>query len=642
MDSRCGPELAAGGANPWAQQAPALPSTAASARMTAPSLSHPVLSADLFGAIGASVDADGGAVASERAAFDAALALVESEEGRAPPTRPSTAPEAPAPDLTDRTEDAAANANPAPVLASPVSVAPWLFVVPSERIETTAPKAVPDAALEIAPESAAEPVIQGAPTDRAAPASSPPDIAAAAPAPVPAPPVMATPADEPLKPIMAAPADAEAALPSPPADAPTQSEAPMPMSAPAASGASRPETPVRPEGRADVAVEVEVERDAPTQGPALDAAPASLQDEAPPPSPLGVANAEASPPVDGGRATVAQNPTTPQKTAAAPVPTPATDAPLAPQPLPAAPVVPADARPVVPVPAVAAQAVAAPIAPALPEADSASSPNRTEPTVGRDLLTAQASEGDVADDPGREHGRDHHDRAQAEARISISEPGKSDAAARPAAAPPALAAAPSPNAAPVLTPVAATPIPEAATPPLPAGALTLAPDATVEAAAATSQTGVPSQLSRATIDTTARIAAQIIRTLEGQASRFEMALTPESLGRVDVSLDIGADGRLNARLAFDNPAAALDLRGRVDELRRQLEDAGFTIGDDALEFAERDPASSRDGFDRGHDRAFAEAGRILARADAEAEAAAPVPSAWTSLSLTPRGVDLKV
>ena len=149
-----------------------------------------------------------------------------------------------------------------------------------------------------------------------------------------------------------------------------------------------------------------------------------------------------------------------------------------------------------------------------------------------------------------------------------------------------------------------------------------------------------SSLSRATIETTAHIAAQITRRLEGRSTRFEMALTPEGLGRVDVSLDIDADGQLAARLAFDNPLAATDLRGRVDELRRQLEDSGFRLSEDALQFTDRDPQSRGDGFDRQGQRAFARSNRL--NADADLEISAPVMGRWMSLSLTPDRVDLKV
>lgn len=150
-----------------------------------------------------------------------------------------------------------------------------------------------------------------------------------------------------------------------------------------------------------------------------------------------------------------------------------------------------------------------------------------------------------------------------------------------------------------------------------------------------------SQLSRATVETTAQIAAQIIRKLDGRSTRFDMALTPEGLGRVDVSLEIESDGQVTARLAFDNPAAAADLRARADELRRQLLEAGLQLSPDDLEFAERDPASGFGGgaFDRQPDRrAFAGAARL----SAEADAAVPPSGVWTSLSLTPDRVDLKV
>ena len=149
-----------------------------------------------------------------------------------------------------------------------------------------------------------------------------------------------------------------------------------------------------------------------------------------------------------------------------------------------------------------------------------------------------------------------------------------------------------------------------------------------------------STLSRASIDATAQIAAQIQRRLEGRSTRFEIALRPAELGRVDVKLDIDAEGRLAARLAFDNPAAATDLRGRVDDLRRQLEAAGFELADDAFEFAERDSGSSA--FDRGQDarhgqnRAFAAAARLKTEIDVAQ------PPQWLALSLSPSGVDMKV
>ncbi|WP_426025031.1 flagellar hook-length control protein FliK [Brevundimonas sp. TSRC1-1] len=163
----------------------------------------------------------------------------------------------------------------------------------------------------------------------------------------------------------------------------------------------------------------------------------------------------------------------------------------------------------------------------------------------------------------------------------------------------------------------------------------------LDAATTTTQTTSPSSLSRATVETTAHLAAQIARKLEGRSTRFDMVLTPEDLGRVDVSLEIGADGRLAARLAFDNPAAAAELRGRADELRRQLQDAGFQLASDSLDFTQRD-TSSGGGFDRQqqqHQSLFARGARLTAQADLSI---AQPQGAWTNHSQTRDRVDVRV
>ena len=158
-----------------------------------------------------------------------------------------------------------------------------------------------------------------------------------------------------------------------------------------------------------------------------------------------------------------------------------------------------------------------------------------------------------------------------------------------------------------------------------------------ESAPATPAALNTSSLSRATIETTALLAAQIARRLEGRSTRFDMALTPEGLGRVDVRVEIDADGQLAARLAFDNPAAATELRARADELRRQLEDAGFTLSRDALDFSERDPSSGGQGAFERQQRRAAYAHRVSSEPDLAAG-----PAAWSPSSTASRGVDVKV
>ncbi len=231
---------------------------------------------------------------------------------------------------------------------------------------------------------------------------------------------------------------------------------------------------------------------------------------------------------------------------------------------------------------------------------------------------------------------------QATARAEDSEPSAADrlktsdapatVAAGAVARPTTAATLPTPP-----TPTLAPPAPDADAPVQPPAA---AQPSAPQESAAPRDLGL-SHLSRATVETTAQIAAQIIKKLDGRSTRFDMALTPEGLGRVDVSLEIESDGQVTARLAFDTPAAAADLRARADELRRQLLEAGLHLSSDDLEFAERDPSSGFSGgaFERQPDRrAFTGAARLAA----EADSLVPPPSAWTSLSLTPDRVDLKV
>ncbi|WP_312128062.1 flagellar hook-length control protein FliK [Brevundimonas sp.] len=168
-----------------------------------------------------------------------------------------------------------------------------------------------------------------------------------------------------------------------------------------------------------------------------------------------------------------------------------------------------------------------------------------------------------------------------------------------------------------------------------------APDTAIEASADTAEKPLESRLSLANVRTTAEMAAHIIMKLGQRTSRFDMVLTPENLGMVDVTLEVDNDGQLRARMVFDNPAAAQDLRARAEELRRQLAEAGFQLSDNALEFTDRD-SQSRDSFqqffsdDRPGRRAFAGANRLAVEADT------PIAPVWTSVSLTPRGVDMKV
>jgi flagellar hook-length control protein FliK len=77
--------------------------------------------------------------------------------------------------------------------------------------------------------------------------------------------------------------------------------------------------------------------------------------------------------------------------------------------------------------------------------------------------------------------------------------------------------------------------------------------------------------------TVANLAAQIIKKLEARSTRFDLQLDPAGLGKVNVRVEIGAEGQITAALACHNPQAAEELRARSSELQRALEQAGFDV-----------------------------------------------------------------
>ncbi|HWU81453.1 MAG TPA: flagellar hook-length control protein FliK, partial [Caulobacter sp.] len=89
---------------------------------------------------------------------------------------------------------------------------------------------------------------------------------------------------------------------------------------------------------------------------------------------------------------------------------------------------------------------------------------------------------------------------------------------------------------------------------------------------------------RGSPETVAALSAEIVKRADAKATRFDVTLTPDNLGKVDVRIEIGRDGALTASMKFDTVHAAQELRGKVNELRQALADAGFNVADNALSF----------------------------------------------------------
>ncbi|MDC7676249.1 flagellar hook-length control protein FliK [Asticcacaulis machinosus] len=122
-----------------------------------------------------------------------------------------------------------------------------------------------------------------------------------------------------------------------------------------------------------------------------------------------------------------------------------------------------------------------------------------------------------------------------------------------------------------------------------------ATSASSASSAATAQAYV---MSNQTADNIAALAANISKKMDGKTLRFDMELRPSDMGRVDVRMEINADGKLSAHLSFDSPVAETEFRGRQDDLRRQLEQSGFNLEDGSLSFSSRDQNPQSSGRDQ--------------------------------------------
>ena len=83
---------------------------------------------------------------------------------------------------------------------------------------------------------------------------------------------------------------------------------------------------------------------------------------------------------------------------------------------------------------------------------------------------------------------------------------------------------------------------------------------------------------------TSQLADQMVRRVEGGSTHFDIALNPEGLGQVNVTVQIDAAGRLTAQLSFDNPAAAAEARTRAGDLQQALSQAGIDVAQGGLSF----------------------------------------------------------
>ncbi len=165
----------------------------------------------------------------------------------------------------------------------------------------------------------------------------------------------------------------------------------------------------------------------------------------------------------------------------------------------------------------------------------------------------------------------------------------------------------------------------------PGTASTTTPPALV-AAAATAVRGSP--------QTVANLAADIVKKLDGRSTSFDVQLDPAGLGKVDVRVEIGSDGKMTAAMSFDTPQAAAELKARAGDLQHALAQSGFDVSGGMSFDVASDSGQSSQGQNQQAQTGAAFRGRAFQAAIDTAEAASSPQ--LTLRSTTTSGVDIRI
>lgn len=168
-------------------------------------------------------------------------------------------------------------------------------------------------------------------------------------------------------------------------------------------------------------------------------------------------------------------------------------------------------------------------------------------------------------------------------------------------------------------------------------------------------TSMPQAVQHATTQTLARqlgahipageqVAVQIKKGAAEGADKISIKLDPGNLGKVEVKLEVGHDGKLLAVIAADKPETLAMLQRDAQQLEQSLRDVGLKTDSNSLSFSLREQGQNADGREgqgnagrqrgRGHEE-YAETGHVV---DAAAQAASNAQRAAAARG----GLDIRI
>ncbi len=131
-----------------------------------------------------------------------------------------------------------------------------------------------------------------------------------------------------------------------------------------------------------------------------------------------------------------------------------------------------------------------------------------------------------------------------------------------------------------------------------------------------------------------RVSEQFLERFNGKTSTFEIRLDPPELGKVDVRVEVGRDGKIMAVIAARDPAVADALMRGAKTLENALTQAGLTLAEGGVR-VEIDQKNGS-GFSGAYSDEFADSGNSLDTSDGPSLAEAgddtsviPVIESWS-------------
>ncbi len=135
-----------------------------------------------------------------------------------------------------------------------------------------------------------------------------------------------------------------------------------------------------------------------------------------------------------------------------------------------------------------------------------------------------------------------------------------------------------------------------------------------------------------------QVSKQITSAVREGADKIKIQLNPAELGRVDIKLELGHDGRILAVIAADNQESLDLLQQDSKTLEKALQDAGFETSDDSLNFSLSQHGQEEEEFQKA-------SGDSSSDKETETtgdEVAADIDPAYLSSSASEGGLDIAV